>query len=355
MKFSDPRPTPDELLRRVEAEESQASCGRLKIFLGYAPRVGKSLRMLEEGRRRRQRGQDVVVGSIQPRGARELRDKIADLEVIGDGTLDLDAILKRHPQVCLVDELAFENPSGRKHSQRWQDVADLLANGITVLTAVNLQHVREQQDAVEQITGKRATNSVPEDFIRCAAEIVVVDAPPEELLAAGTEYSQKNKLSQLRERALLLAAEVVEAQLQRYMDLHGIQQSWGTQERILVCITPRSNARRMIESGRNNADRFHGQLFAVYVEQPDLSREAQEALAENLDLATKLKADIHVLRSSDPIAAILDFARTHRITQIFVGHSQRARWAVWRSNPVERLIQGSEGMDVRVFPQSHSA
>lgn len=355
MGAPDCRPTPDELLRRVEAEESQAGRGRLKIFLGYAPRVGKSIRMLEEGFRRKQRGQDVVIGSVQPRGLKDLRDRLGNIEVMGDGTLDLEAILKRKPAVCLVDELALDNPPGRKHSKRWQDVLELLEQGIAVLTAVNLQHVAEQQDAVERITGKRAANSVPEDFIRRADEIVVVDAPPEELISDRPQSSRIGELSQLRELALLVAAEAVERQLQRYMDLHGIQQSWGTQERILVCITPRSNARRMIESGSRNAASFHGQLFAVYVTQPDLTREAQETLEANLDLARKLGAEVHILESGDPIDAILEFARLHRITQIFAGHSQRRRWALWGSNPLDRLIQAAEGIDVRIFPQPNTA
>lgn len=351
----DCRPTPEELLRRVEAEESQAGRGRLKIFLGYAPRVGKSIRMMDEGFRRQKRGQDVVIGSIQPRGLKDLQDRLGNIEVVGDGTLDLDAILVRKPQVCLVDELALDNPAGRKHSKRWQDVLELLDQGVTVVTALNLQHVAEQQDAVERITGKRAANAVPEDFIRRADEIVVVDAPPEELMSDRPQSSQIGQFSQLRELALLLAAEVVERQLQRYMDLHGIQQSWGTQERILVCITPRSNARRMIESGSRNAASFHGQLFAVYVRQPDLTREAQETLEANLDLARKLGAEIHILESGDPIDAILEFARSHRITQIFAGHSQRRRWALWGSNPLDRLIQAAEGIDVRIFPQPNTA
>ncbi|MEO8128519.1 MAG: sensor histidine kinase KdpD [Bryobacteraceae bacterium] len=348
------RPSPDELLRRAEAEESQAGRGRLKIFLGYAPRVGKSVRMLDEAFRRQKRGQDVVIGSIQPRGLEELRSRLGNIEVVGDGTLDLAAILQRKPHVCLVDELALSNPPGRGHARRWQDVLVLLEHGITVLTALNLQHVAEQQEAVERITGMRAANSVPEDFIRRADEIVIVDVPPEEVTLGRRQPSQIEELSQLRQLALLLAAEVVELELQRYMDLHGIQQSWGTQERILVCITPRSNARRMIESGSRNAASFHGQLFVVYVIQPDLTRELQESLEANLDLARKLGAELHIIDCGDPIGAILEFARTHRITQIFAGHSQRRRWSLWNSNPLDRLIQAAEGIDVRIFPHPHT-
>jgi two-component system sensor histidine kinase KdpD len=332
------RPSPDELLRLAESQDGNR--GRLKIFLGYAPRVGKSLRMFDEGVRRKRRGQDVVVGAIQPRGASEVADKIAELEVIGSGgDLDVQRILKRKPQVCLVDELAVDNPTGSKNPKRWQDVQNLLDSGINVITALNLQHIEEQQDAVERITGKRTVNSVPETFIRNADEIVVVDMPT-------TQHSE------LRERSLCLAAEVIEAQLQRYMDLHGIHQSWGTQERILVCVTPRSNAKVMIESGRRNADRFHGHLFAVHVTQSNVKPEDQPALDANLDLARKLGAEVHLICGRDPIAEIIRFARHHRITQIFIGHTQQKGWRPWARSPVDRLIQMSEGIDVRIFPQS---
>jgi two-component system sensor histidine kinase KdpD len=158
--------------------------------------------------------------------------------------------------------------------------------------------------------------------------------------------------SELRERSLCLAAEVVEAQLQRYMDLHGIHQSWGTQERILVGVTPRSNARAMIEAGRRNAERFHGQLFALYISQPNLKPEDKPALDANLDFARKSRAEIHVIEGQDPIAEIIRFAREHRITQIFIGHTQQRRWTPWARNPVDRLIEEAEGIDVRIFPQN---
>jgi two-component system sensor histidine kinase KdpD len=153
--------------------------------------------------------------------------------------------------------------------------------------------------------------------------------------------------------ALLLAAQVVEHQLQRYMDAHGILQSWGTQERILVCITPRSSARTMLESGARAMARFHGQLLAVYVKQPtELSRAAEEALDENLAYARKLGAEVHMLEGRDAMGEIIRFAREQRVTQIFIGHTQQSAWKVWAQNPVDRLIQASEGMDVRIFPNS---
>jgi two-component system sensor histidine kinase KdpD len=197
---------------------------------------------------------------------------------------------------------------------------------------------------------------VPASFIHSADELTIVDVPPEELAPerSGASSLKPEQLSQLRELALLLAAQVVEEQLQRYMDAHGIHQSWGTQERILVCITPRSNARSMLESGARATERFHGHMLALSVKQAELSREAEESLADNLEYARKLGAEVHLVEAKDPIDAILGFAREQRITQLFIGHTQRPSWKFWDRNPVERLIQAAEGMDLRLFPHTAS-
>ena len=355
------RPDPEELLRRIELEEAACKRGRLKVFLGYAPRVGKSLRMFEEGVRRKKRGQDVVVGAVQERGAEEIAPCLRELEVIplrirnGCTEMDLEALVARRPAVCLVDELAHRNTSACRFAERWQEVTFLLSEGINVVTAVNLQHIAEQQDRIEQITGRRATDSVPESFVRSAEEIVVVDASAQDLVEPSEndpELAERAcRLSQLRELALILAADVIETKLQKYMDRYGIQKAWGTQERVLVCVTPRSNARAMIESGSRNAERSHGQLLALYVEQPNLNRAMEETLNENMDLARKCGAEVHVVQADDPVVGILDFARSHRITQLFIGHTQRSRLLPWRKSPVDRLIEEAEGMDVRIFPQ----
>jgi two-component system sensor histidine kinase KdpD len=357
------RPNPEELLRQITAQEAHEARGRLKIFLGYAPRVGKSLRMFDEGRRRKKRGQDVVIGAIQSKGMNAIANLIQEFEIIpplrcGEAeTIDVEAVLRRAPQVCLVDELAKENPPGSRFEHRWQEVEELRNHGVNVVSAINLQHIAEQQDAVERITGRRSTSSVPQNFMQSADEIVIVDVPAEELTAhGGTSRLNPGQLSELRELALLLAAQVVERQLQRYMDSHGILQSWGTQERILVCITPRSSAREMLESGARAALRFHGQLLAVYVKQGELIRAAEEAVEDNLEFARKLGAEVHIVESAagkiDPIGEILRFAREQRITQVFIGHTQQSGWKFWSTNPVDKLIREAEGMDVRVFPNA---
>jgi two-component system sensor histidine kinase KdpD len=355
------RPDPEELLRKITAQEAHDAHGRLKIFLGYAPRVGKSLRMFDEGRRRKKRGQDVVIAAIQSKGIDAVANLIHEFEIIpplrsGEAeTIDVEAVLRRAPQVCLVDELARDNPAGSRYEHRWQEVEELRNHGVNVVGAINLQHIAEQQDAVERITKRRSASSVPQSFVQSADEIVIVDVPTEELTQhGGTNSLTPEQLSELRELALLLAAQVVEQQLQGYMDAHGITQSWGTQERILVCITPRSSAREMLESGARAAQRFHGQLLAVYAKQGDLSRAAEEAVQDNLEFARKLGAEVHVIESSgnktDPIGEIIRFAREQRITQVFIGHTQQSGWKFWSTNPVDRLIREAEGMDVRLFP-----
>jgi len=220
---------------------------------------------------------------------------------------------------------------------------------------VNLQHIQEEQAQVEKITGKRVSATIPKRFLSAADEIVVVDVPPDLLFArtgeSAADPEQARRLSELREIALLLTADIVDRQLEDFLASHGIDQPWGAQERILVCITPRANAARMIASGKRSAERFHCDLFVAYVEQPDLKPQDQAILESSLALARQAGAQVEILDGDDPIEAILQFASEHRITQIFVGHSMRRSW--WyrlAGGPLDRLIRAAEGMDVHVFP-----
>jgi two-component system sensor histidine kinase KdpD len=347
------RRDPEALLRQVEAAERAQSRGQLKIFLGYASGVGKSFKLLDEGRRRHERGEDVVVAAMQPRVSDDVAEvsralpHIPTRDVNGTSVVDVPAVLSRHPQVCLIDGLAYDNPAGSRHPKRYQDVEELLQGGISVLTSINLEYITEQQEFVRAALGRTRAETVPQAFIDRADEVVVVDAPLE--ADTGIEAQQ---LSQLRQRALLLTADVVDRQLEEYLRLHGIQSTWGTQERILVCMTPRANAARMLASGRRNADRFHGELFAIYVMQPNLTEEDRMALERNVTLARAQHAQVETLEGHDPVATILDYARAHGITQIFVGHNLRRSWRNrLGGTPLDRLIRDAEGMDVRVFPQ----
>ncbi len=364
------RPDPERLLKQVEAEERYVYRGKLKVFLGYASGVGKSFRMLDEGRRRKMRGEDVVVAATQTTASREVEELLRGFEVIpplagpGSPAVDVRAVLRRRPQVCLIDGLAYQNPPGSERAHRWQDVEELLAAGITVITTINLQYVKERQERVEAIRGKIVKESVPEAFLRTADEIEVVDAPPEYCVsralkdgaASAADPSQlERQLSELREIALLLTAEIVDYQLEDYLRRHGIEQIYGTHERILVCITPRSNALLMIQRGRRQADRFHGDLHVVYVQQDGLSPSDQITLGKNLECAREANARVEVLHGEDPIESILQFAASQGITRILIGHTLRTGWmSRWKVNPVERLIMEADGIDVQIFPHNES-
>jgi two-component system sensor histidine kinase KdpD len=356
------RPDPEQLLRQVQAEEEYDRRGRLKIFLGYASGVGKSFRMLDEGRRRSQRGQDVVIGAMQTVVDPEMAALLNKLEIIplrdvnGWQVMNVEAILRRHPGVCLVDGLAYDNPPGSPHQSRWQDVDELLEAGISVITTINVAFIAEHQDEVARIRGKRVEQTVPVAFLRGADEIAVVDAPPSAcILKEGASEedieNRRRQFAELREIALVLAAEVVDRQLESYLERNGVRQSWGTTERILVCLTPRANGARMIESGRRIAEGFHGDLIACYVQQDGLDPQSQKGLDANLELARRAGANVETLHGEDPIAAILEFAEKRGITQIFVGHSMRTGWkARLFGSPLDRLLRNRRGVDVRVFP-----
>jgi two-component system sensor histidine kinase KdpD len=357
------RPDAELLLRQLQAEARAARRGQLKIFLGYASGVGKSFKLFDEGRRRYQRGEDVVVAATQPEIEADIAEVMEKLAVIptriegGIPVIDVPAVLRRHPAVCLVDGLAYDNPPGSRHHRRYEDVQEILEHGISVLTSINLEYIDEQQAFVRNVAGAVPTDTVPQSFVVSADDVVVVDAPAETVLSERDhdglilQAPLAQQLSELRERALLLTADVVDRQLEAYLELHGIESSWGTQERILVCMTPRADATAMLASGRRNADRFRGELFAIYVNQPNLSPQDRIANERNIKVARAERARVDTLDGKDAVAMILEYAREHGITQLFVGHNLRRDWrARLRGSPLDRLIEGAEGMDVRVFP-----
>jgi len=327
---------------------SDSTRGRLKVFLGYASGVGKSFRMFDEGRRRRDRGQDVVVGALQPKVPTELQQVLSSLEIIptfnikGVPVIDVQTILQRRPQVCLIDGLAYDNPPGSRNAHRWQDVEELLSAGVTIVASVNLQYIEDQREAVEKLTGKRVTQTIPREFLNTADEIVIVDAPTE----AATE-----RRSALRELALVLSADVIDAGLQRYMHSHGLEQLWGTHERFLICLTPRANFERMMATSRRNAARFHCDVLAAYVRQPDLSEADRKLLEQGLAKARENGAQVEVLEGEDAVETIVRYARAQGVTQIFVGHSVKKDLGTRMfGSTVSRLVRAARGIDVRVFP-----
>lgn len=356
--------TPDDLLAEIELEERRKQRGRLKVFLGYASGVGKSFQMLDEGRRRQLRGEDVVACALQSDYPPEVQQIVDQLEVIptiitdcGEA-IDVAAVIQRRPEVALIDGLAYDNPPECRNAHRWQDVEQLLAAGVSVLTTVNIQYLENLEEEVARITGKRTPYIIPREFLNNSAdEIIVVDAPSEESVLAGIEdrsarLAEKHKLSRLRELALLVAASVVDRQLESYLRAQGTEQTWGVQERILVCVSADSDATEMLESGRRNADRFQGEFYVLQLNGQTLSPEHRDILRRNLQRARELNADIHGLAESDVAAGILSFARQRGITQIFVGRRSAPLdfWTRLRGDLPVRLIRAAEGIDVVVYP-----
>lgn len=345
------------------ADQAPSKQGYLKIFLGYASGVGKSFRMLDEARRRGQRGQVVVVGAIQPQVSPEVEDLLSKLDVVplmqvgGGSAVNVDAIIQRRPDVCFIDGLAYDNPPGTHNRTRWEDVRKLVQAGIKVVASINIQYIDEMRSQVEAITGKQVTQTVPASFIRSADEIEIVDAAPTDPVErspdeqAGIENRQR-QLLRLREMALVLAADVVDQQLTRYLESHGIRQHFSTQERILVCLTAHSNVEEILGTAQVIAQRFYGELLVVNVDQPEISSVDRAMLDKKLAFARGAGSRVLILHGRDPIDTILEFARTQGITQIFIGHTHRTRfWSRMLGNQVDTLIRRSRGMDVRIFPE----
>jgi two-component system sensor histidine kinase KdpD len=356
------RPDPEQLLRRLENEEQSRREGRLKVFLGYTSGVGKTPRMLHEAKRRWERGEDLIIAALPAALPDELRLIAATMPSIPPlspgGAIDVSRLLARKPEVVVVDPLALDNPEGSRNRSRWQDLLELLSQGISVLTAVNIQYIDELKEQTSLTSGKVATMTVPRRFIERADEIEVVDVPPEWLSQRRLKRPDEvwdseriRRLTDLREAALLLAAEVVDQQLDHYLERHGLQASPRTYERILVCLTPRSSAAEMLEVAVRNRDRYKGELHVIYVRQPGLTPAQKAALESNFELARAAAASVHIANETDPVEAISAFARTHGITQVFIGHtSQHGWWNALRGTPVDRLIGRGAEFDINIFP-----
>lgn len=358
------RRNPDELLAEIELEERRNRRGQLKVFLGYASGVGKSFQMLDEGRRRHERGEDVVACALQHDYPLDVQAIVFRLEVIPTiqlddaEVIDVGAVIARRPKVALIDGLAYDNPSCSPNAHRWQDVEQLLNAGISVLTTINIQYLESLQQEIERITGRRAACIIPRAFIeKSADEITVVDAPSEESIAASQDpaarLAEKHKLSRLREMALLVAASVVDRQLEGYLRAQGTDLTWGVQERILVVVGGTSDASRMLESGRRNADRFQGEFHVVYLDADRFVRRDHNVFEKNLQFAQQLGAEVHSLGQGDVVESVLDYATEKGITQIFVGRSSRKpdMWTRLNGDVPARLIRAAEEIDVVVYPK----
>ena len=370
------RPDPDELLREVQQQQARARRGRLKIWLGAAPGVGKTFAMLTAARRRRLQGLEVLVGWLDTHGRAETAALLQGLEcqpprqVPYEGRVleefDLEAVLQRRPVLVLVDELAHSNVPGARYPKRWQDVEALCAAGIDVETTLNVQHIESLVDLVQQVTGVRVRETVPDGVVDGAHEVVLVDLAPDALLErlrqgkvyrpavadqALDGYFRKSNLAALREMALRRTASWVDSQLQSLRREQGVQRIWGTAERVLVAVGPSPLSARLVRAAHRTAVGLRAELFAVYVETPhrELSPLQRDRVTEHLRLAESLGARTASISGEDAAAAIIGFARDHDIARIVVGKSGRPRWqeALFGSLTTE-LIRGSGDIDVHV-------
>jgi two-component system sensor histidine kinase KdpD len=335
--------------------------GDLRIYLGAAPGVGKTYAMLDEARRRAERGCDVVVGFVETHGRAHTAEQLGDLPVLprkpvayrGSSfeELDLDAVLARHPELVLVDELAHTNvPGSGPHEKRWQDVESILAAGIDVLSTVNVQHLESLNDVVETITGVPQRETVPDSVVRAAEQVQLVDMTPEALRrrmahgniyrpekvdAALGNYFRPGNLTALRELALLWLADRVEEGLQRYRDEHGITGVWETRERIVVALTGGPEGNALIRRAARIAVRGAGaDLVAVHVARSDGLAAGGTAGLETLRLLVEsLGGTYHSLVGEDVPRTLLEFARGVDATQIVLGASRRRPWAIALAGP----------------------
>jgi two-component system sensor histidine kinase KdpD len=350
--------------------------GYLRVYLGYAPGVGKTYAMLGEGQRRLERGTDVVIGLVETHGRPKTEAMIGRLPVVQRKKilykgiefeeLDVDAVLERRPEVALVDELAHTNVPGSRNEKRWQDVEELLEAGITVITTLNIQHLESLNDVVERITGIKQQETIPDELVRRADQIELVDMspwalrrrmahgniyPPEQVDVALTNYFAEANLTALRELALLWVADRVEESLQDYLENHGIRAPWETRERVLVGLSGRREGEALIRRASRIATRRGAELIAVHVlPEGETEGHDEDVLGSQRRLVRALGGTYHEVVGQDVAGALLDVARAENATQIVLGSSRRSRWS-WLvgSSVVNDVIRMAGPVDVHVI------
>ena len=370
------RPTADALLERIKEEER----ARLRVYIGAAPGVGKTYEMLQEAHALRARGADVVIGYVETYGRRDTEAQIRDLELVPRrridyrgatlDDMDVDAILRRRPQVCLVDELAHTNVPGSRHSKRYEDVLEILRAGIHVLTAVNIQHLETLNDTVARSTGVRVRETIPDTFLDRADEVINVDVTVEELrtrLKEGKIYRpekveqalgsffRKGNLSSLRELALRAVADEVGEKAASYRTREGLEPAL-VPERVMVAMSSYGAAPRVIRTGARIAGRLGARWYAVYVETPGerpahIHQDDLEALNQNISLAERLGATVVRVKAAKAADGLIAFARREGITHVIFGQSRRSRWEIlWYGSVIDRFLREVPDAAVQVVP-----
>jgi len=374
------RPSPEALLAQIK----EGARARLRVYIGAAPGVGKTFQMLEEAHHLKKQGVDVVVAVVETHGRVETETMVGDLEClplrrieyrgIVLEEMDVEAVIARRPEVAIVDELAHTNVPGSKNRKRYEDVLDLLDAGIEVITAVNVQHIESLNDAVARTTGVRVRETIPDSFLQRADEVINVDVSVDTLrtrLRQGKIYGvekieqslnnffRKGNLSALRELALRQVAEDQAAKAHDYREREGLEQA-VIPEKVMVCITSRGNAKKLLRVASRIAGRLASDWFAVYVESPReepgrIDPQDFNRLMENARFAEELGAQFVKLKSSRVADALIEFARREGITHVIFGQSARSRWDILlRGSVINRFLDEVRDANVQVVPLSDS-
>src|ERR1017187_6524352 len=372
------RADPDELLRRVAAEERRTRRGKLVIFFGSAPGVGKTYAMLEAARSERDLKRDVVIGVVETHGRFDTGALVIGLELLPRRKVnhrgvileevDLDTALARKPGLILVDELAHTNAPGSRHAKRWQDVEELLAAGIDVYATLNVQHLASLNDVVAQIPGVVVPETVPDRVLEEATEVRLIDLPPDELLErleqgnvyvpdqarrAVDSFFRKGNLIALRELALRSTAARVDAQMRLYKTEHGIQGVWPTVERVLVSVGPSPSSARLVRAGRRMAASLQAPCIAVFVETPAslrMSDTDRERVSATLRLPEELGAEPVRLKGEHAADELIRYARERNATKIVIGKPTHPRWRDFVSPSfLDEVVRSSGDIDVYVI------
>jgi two-component system, OmpR family, sensor histidine kinase KdpD len=370
------RPDPDALLAQLKREEAESTRGKLKIFFGMSPGVGKTYAMLQAAREKQAEGCEVVVGIVETHGRKETEALLEGMPIMPRtqieyrGTtlneMDLDAILTWHPGLAIVDELAHTNAPGSRHPKRYQDVLELLDAGIDVYTTLNVQHVASRSDTVRQISGVAVSETVPDSVIDVADEIVLVDLTPEQLrlrLAEGKVYLgeradwaaknffKESNLTALREMALRVVAEHVDRDLREIMSEEKIAGPWKSGDRLLVAVSASPYSERLIRYTRRLASSMEASWIVANIEQPRaLSEKEQARLTRYLALARQLGAEVISTPGTDVGEALLRIGRQHNVTQIVIGKPLGTRWQFWKRDPLRWLMRNSGNIDIHMIP-----
>lgn len=376
------RPDPEQLLRRIQAEEREATAAKLKLFFGAFPGVGKTYAMLEAARERKREGIDVVVGVVETHGRPETAALLKDLELLPRKEIpykgvilkefDLDAALARKPQLILVDELAHSNPPDSRHPKRWQDVEELLSHGISVYTTLNVQHWESLNDVVAQITGIKVRETVPDSFLEKAHEVELVDLPPADLLKRMSEgkvyigdqairatenFFQAGNLIALRELALRHTAERVDAEMQEFKSRHAITKVLPVHDRLLVGITASPHSQRLIRATLRLATSLRCEWITLYVQTPEhekLPEDQKARIIDTLRLAERLGGETAVVTGQNTSDELLRYARSRNVTKIVLGKPSRPRWKeMLFGSTVNDIARHSGEIDLYVISASN--